>query len=233
MHYQCLIIRDSGAVEFTDRFLHNAKPSAYEVRTNAENDFQFNPPVLEFEMYDDPEFNQINDILHAPTDLIINDRTKAIFESFKLPEHKFGKARVSRVDKRILFWKMKKEYEYHWLYFNKTSLDQLYDHIDFKGSDIEVYEGKNRINVTIERLDDILKLKRSERYYKWKFNKIALGNFDLDIDIFTLPLVSWMTYVSDRLRNKLLEEGISDIKFVDTGVKSRLEAVQNPLLEIG
>jgi hypothetical protein len=232
MHYQCPIISDSGAVEFTDSFLDNAKPNAKELLRNAEKDFQFEPPVLEFEMYDDPEFNRINDMLHATTEFIINDRVKNILKSFKLPEHKFGKAKVTRVDKSVLFWKFKKDYEYNWLYFNSVSIDKLYENIDFQKSDIEVYEGKNKLDIKIESLDDVLRLRNSQRYYQLKSIKIVLRNFDSDIDMFTLPFFSWMTYVSDRLRNKLLEEGISDIKFVNTGVKSRLEAVQNPLLEI-
>lgn len=232
MHYQCLIISDSGAIEYTDRFLKNTKPSVSVLRRNAENDFQFEPPILEFEMYDDPEFNKLNDILHAPTNLIMNDRTKVIFESFKLPEHKYGKAKVSRVDNRILFLKSKREYQYHWLYFNAKAIDQLYDYIDFDRSDIKVYEGKNAVDIKIESFSHIGRLIESKRNYTWKANKIVLKNFDSDIDIFTLPFFSWMTYVSDRLRVKLQDEEISDIKFVSTGAKSRLEAVRNPILEI-
>jgi hypothetical protein len=232
MHYQCLIISDSGAVEFSDKFLKSAKPGANALRRNAERNFQIDPPMLEFEMYDDPEFNRLSDMLHAPEQFIINDRVKNILKSFKLPEHKFGKAKVTRVDKNVLFWKFKRDYEYHWLYFNKASMNKLYEHIDFQKSDIEVYEGKNKLDIKIKNLDDVLKLRSSQRYYKLKSIKIVLRNFDSDIDMFTLPFFSWMTYVSDRLRNKLQEEGISDIKFVNTGVKSRPEAVQNPLLEI-
>jgi hypothetical protein len=233
MHYQCLLINDSGAVEFSDRFLYNVKPSANAVLRNAEKDFHVEPPVLEFEMYDDPEFNRINDILHAPKDFIINERTKEIFESFRLPEHRFGKAKVSRNDKKILFLKTRNEYPYHWLYFGESAWARLYEQIDFRSSDIEVYEAKTRCDIKIERLDDVYKLINSERSYTWKTNKIVLTKeFDSSIDLFQLPLFSWMTYVSDSLRNKLLEEKVSDIKFVDTGIKSRLEAVQNPLLII-
>jgi hypothetical protein len=232
MQYQCILINDSGAVEFKDKFLDNAKPSVNELLRNAEKDFLAEAPVLEFEMYDDPEFNQVNDILHAPEDFIINERTKNIFESFKLPDHKFGRAKVTRVDKALLFLKTRTTLHYNWLYFNTNYWDQLYTHIDFDQSEIEVYEDKTLVNIQITSLDDIYNLRKSKRYLKLISKKIVLNNFDSSIDIFKLPLFSWMTYVSHGLRDKLLEERITDIKFVDTGVKSRLKAVQNPVIQI-
>lgn len=232
MQYQCLLINDSGSVEFSDRFLDNAKPSANELLRNAERNFEIEAPVLDFDMYDDPEFNQVNDILHAPTNLIINDRTKAIFESFKLPDHKCGRAKVFRVDKTLFFLKTKRELDYHWLYFSKTYWERLYAHIDFEQSEIEVYEDNSLMDIRITSLEDVYNLRKSERYLKLTSKKIVLNDFDSGIDIFKLPLFSWMTYVSSRLRDKLLEQKITDIKFVDTGIESRLEAVQNPLIQI-
>lgn len=232
MQYQCLLINDSGAVEFSDSFLDSAKPGANELLRNAERNFDLEAPVLDFDMYDDPEFNQVNDILHAPIDLIINDRTKAIFESFKLPDHKFGRAKVSRVDKKLLFLKTKNELDYHWLYFHADYWERLYKHIDFEQSEFEVYDDKKLVERRITSLENLYNLRKSERYLKLRSKKVVLNDFDSTIDFFKLPLFSWMTYVSSRLRDKLLQERVTDIKFVDTGIKSRLEAVQNPLIQI-
>jgi hypothetical protein len=139
---------------------------------------------------------------------------------------------VSSVDKTLLFLKTKKEHDYHWLYFNKSYWERLYEHIDFQQSQFEVYNDRELVDIRITSLEEVYNLKKSERYVKLTSKKIVLNDFDCSIDIFKLPLFSWMTYVSSRLQDKLLEQKITDIKFVETGIKSRLEAVQNPLIEM-
>jgi hypothetical protein len=69
--------------------------------------------------------------------------------------------------------------------------------------------------------------------YYWEIDEIYLkSEIKNNYDMFELPLFSSMTYVSERLVERLENEHISGFKVIDTGVKSRLKEIKNPKLTI-
>jgi len=67
----------------------------------------------------------------------------------------------------------------------------------------------------------------------WRAEKIVMNeDFDTDLDLFSLPIFSSRTYISQRLKNALLEENVSDIKFIETGNNPDPSFILNPKLEI-
>ena len=202
MKYFTFHVDDSGAIEYTDYKYISGKR------------------VAMCKMYDDPDFNTLNDILHSTGEFIVNDRVLNILKESKLIPYKLLDAKVLRKEKLLGIFKKNKPYNYYELSFSDDDAIQCYEWIDFKKSEIFAIDsaGKNiKIYSHDEKLNFIaINKSNSNEKFSFKSIKIVLGkNFDSEIDLFKIPHYSWGVYVSERLKIKLLNAQISDIGFAE------------------
>ena len=213
MIYYTFHIDDSGAIEDVDENTENGKTS------------------LICRMYDDEEFNKLNDILHSLYDYILNKKALDIFTNSKTIPYELRNAKVIRKETKFGFLKMNKSYDYYQLDFLKENLDECYSWINFEKSEINALDNSNN-NIKIQSHQQTLELieqnkSDSKTSYDFVTKKVVFGNnFDSEIDLFKIPLYSWGVYVSERLKNKLEKEKITDIGFAEN--KERLGAVWKP-----
>jgi hypothetical protein len=235
MKYYTIHINDSGAIEDSEESL-----------IDGEN-------TLICEIYDDVEFNKLNDILHSLDDYIINEKALNIFKGCNIIPYKLRKVIVNRKENKFGIFKTTKAYNYAQLKIEEPIDLQCYNWINFEESDITVKKGEietnklqshlkllelveenGRISSAINEIyklnvSDSEKKKRTEhlKTYSWITKKIVFNNqFDFSIDLFKIPYYSWGTYVSERLKNKLSMNRITDIGFAET--KEELGKVWKP-----
>ena len=200
MTYYTFHIDDSGAIEDIDYKNINGKII----------------PICK--MYDDNDFNKLNDILHSMNEYILNEKALNIFKESKTIEYDLSVAKVLRKEKLFGFLKKNKSYEYFQLTFPDEYADACYNWIDFEKSEIFATD-ENGETTKITSHKQELKLiaenkSESERRYSFETKKVVFGkNFDYEIDFFKIPYYSWGTYVSERLKNKLENAKITDIRF--------------------
>jgi hypothetical protein len=235
MKYYTLHINDSGAIEDSD-----------EKNINGQR-------TLISKIYDDKEFNSLNDILHSTYNYIINERTLRLFESCKIIPYDLTPVIVKRKELILGLFKISKSYKYSQLKLREPKDLYCYDWINFENSDILVLQGetvlgklsshKELLNQVLEnhkisaKINEIYSLKISEKEKKertkelktfsWETTKIVFNKkFDSDIDMFKMPFYSWGTYVSERFKNLLLDNDINDISFAES--KEELGKVWKP-----
>tara|TARA_B110000902_G_C14037546_1_gene486486 strand:- start:57 stop:725 length:669 start_codon:yes stop_codon:yes gene_type:complete len=200
MKYYIFNVDDSGAIEHFDEKSPNGK----------------NIPICR--MYDDPDFNNLNDILHSMNEFIVTERTLDIFKQSKTIPYEIRKARVIRKEKNFGLFKTQKSYNYYELFFPDLGAEKCYEWIDFNKSEvyaIDKSERKLKIESHQQKLN-LIKENKSSSTNKYTFEsiKIVFGkNFDSEIDFFKIPLYSWGEYVSERLKDKLQKAKITDIGF--------------------
>ncbi|WP_298900089.1 hypothetical protein [uncultured Psychroserpens sp.] len=175
-----------------------------------------NVPICK--MYDDPEFNNLNDILHSMDEFIMTKRTLAIFKESKTIPYEIRKAKVIRKEKLFGLFKIQKSYDYYELFFPDLGAEKCYAWIDFDKSEIyAIDKSERKIKIKSHRQKlDLIQENKSNNTSKYTFEakKIVFGkNFDFEIDFFKIPLYSWGEYVSERLKNKLQKSKITDIGF--------------------
>ncbi|WP_409662562.1 hypothetical protein [Flavobacterium sp.] len=213
MKYYTIHINDSGAIEDTEK-----------TSINGEN-------TLICKMYDDPEFNKLNDILHSLRGYILNEKALNIFKESNTISYKLCKAKVLRKEKIFGFIKKYKEYDFYELNFLDESAYESYEWIDFEKSKIFAVENlgeKIKIKSHQETLSFVeINKTNSGKSYSFETEKIVFNkNFNSEIDLFKIPFYSWGIYVSEKLKNKLENAQITDIGFAEN--KERLGIMWKP-----
>jgi len=203
--YYTFHVNDSGALEYEEeKLIKNSKS-------------------LVCKMYDDIEFNSLNDVLFSTYNegIVINDKALELLQKLNLPDYELIKAFVKRKE-NFLGVKITKKYPYNYIKFGSTSFDRFYSWIDFKKSDVIVTKAKlefKKLKSHNERLDFIKQNKNLDysEGYSFKTNRIVFSEcFDKSIDLFQIPFYSLGVYVSDRFRDKIRKNEISDIIFSKT-----------------
>ncbi len=204
--YYTFHINDSGALEYEEEIIKNKSR------------------IWVGEMYDDDEFDNLNDILFSTHSdgFVINEKTLEILKQLKLPRYEIIDTIVKRKQKFLNLINYTKKYSYKFLKYDKSCFDQFHDWIDFKESDIIITKGKNDLK-KLESHDERLKfielnskLDYSESY-SFKTNRIVFNeNFDSSIDLFEIPFYSAGIYVSSRFRKKVIDNELSDVMFSNT-----------------
>lgn len=214
MIYYTIHVDDSGAIENVDKKIIGGE--------------QF----LICKMYDDNEFNKLNDILHSLYDYILNEKASSIIRTSRTIPFELKPAKVLRKEKTFGFIKRYKSYHYFQLSFPDKNATDCYSWIDFNKSDIVAIDnwGKRiKIQSHQHKLELIEENKwDSEISCSFESKNIVFGeNFDSDIDLFKIPHYSSGIYVSERLKNKLEEAKITGIGFAES--REKLSKVWQPL----
>ena len=226
MKYYSFHIDDSGALEFSDHILINGTKT------------------LVGNIYDDPEFNQLNDILHSTDKFVINDKTLELWKSCNIAEHEIHPALIKRIKRLLgpLGFSMKFKYSqvellsknnlnsYKWIDYSKSHILRI-ENKTSTGNIVQSYnemqdiwEDNIRSREIIQNIykDDSLSLKQKEAESDkvdttyWSTEMITFGKqFNDEIDIFRIPHFSYGTYVSERFKNLMEGNQISDIRFND------------------
>lgn len=126
MKYYIFNVEDTGAIEHFD-----------EKSPNGEN-----IPICR--LYDDPNFNNLNDILHSMNEFIVTKRTLDIFKLSKTIPYQIRKAKVIRKEKILGFFNVLKSYNYFELFFPDLGAEQCYEWIDFDKSEIYAVDQSER-----------------------------------------------------------------------------------------
>ena len=224
MKYYTFHVKDSGAIKELEQRKLSGVNTTY------------------CKIYDDPLFNNLNDILHSTKDYILNSKALEVFELSNTLPYTLQNAIVLRKEKFLSFFKRYKSYQY----FELTLSDNIYnsfcyDWIDFEKSEVfaieentkskqKIYNHKETLEMiknnspNWEKRQEILKsnlkkeLKKKEldkyKSYSIEAKKIVFGTgFDACIDLFNIPLYSWGVYVSERFKTKCIQSKINDVGF--------------------
>lgn len=227
MKYYALHIRDSGAVEFCDYKNING------VKTLVGN------------IYNDPEFNSLNDILHSTDDFIVNSKVLDIWKSCNIQKHDIHPARIKRVNRIMGPLGIPVKHTYKQLRLKNQNDDEIYHWIDYTKSHIEITHNDKPTGQLIRNHEEVLELieKKSKTSKKinaiyadetlsnkekkketdqipnvsWNSKLITFGKqFNTELDLFEIRLYSFGTYVSEKLRKVMTDNGISDIGYSES-----------------
>ncbi len=195
-------------------------------------------------LYDDEEFNSLNDILHSTEEFIVNEKCLQLFKKCNIPSYKLTPVKVKRKELQFGLFKSNKSYQYTLLQFDKLKDVAAYDWINYEKSKISVKRGTEEIGYlksnqelqkykainaslkaqilkieTMSMSDEEMEAKTEDLVgYTWDCNSIVFDQdiFDSTIDIFHISQFSWGTYISERFMNLLKENKITNIGFGST-----------------
>lgn len=239
MKYYTLHIKDSGAIEESDeKIIDNQKTFICKI-------------------YDDDEFNSLNDILHSTNDYVINERVLKLFQNSNIIPYDIFPVIVKRKERIIGPIKKTKSYKYFkvsllepndlicysWINFSKSEIKVLNDDIEIcnLSSHDELFtfieENKkisNQINeIYSQNITEKEKQQKTKNLKSYSFESRTIvfnKNFDSSIDIFKIPHYSWGTYISERFMKLMLDNNICDIGFSNN--KEELGDVWKPYYPI-
>ncbi len=236
--YFILIIDDASSAEFSDRYWKNKPDFSLNDYIKENNRYPKEIPDLKLEtrIYDDPDFNALNDFIFGPVDkFCITEKVKNILLESNLPEHRFFNVDVFLPRKR-----KKVSENYYAFHYDFYHISDILDTIDYEKTEILITNKNNAITESVKNSIDIINLplrngqliKQIEELSATKklaeknktqieilennflsFNKpeeIVFNNkFNFSLDLFEIPLFSDMTYISERLKNKLEENNVT------------------------
>lgn len=235
MKYYTLHISDSGAIENFEQKIISGKATTV------------------CEMYDDREFNSLNDMLHSTKDYIMNAKTYSLFEQSKIIPYDIRPVILKRTERMLGLIKIKKSYEYKHLKIHKPKDLFCYDWINFGESEINILRDKDKVGELVSheellkhidenhkissKINQIYSLTISDyekkqqtkdlKAFSFETKTIVFNKkFDSSIDLFEIPYYSWGTYVSERFKQLMQDNGITDIAFAET--KEELGKVWKP-----
>lgn len=206
--YYILEVNDESAAEYPDNYNWDSKHSSPALKNyiHENNDFPSFIPELSQSIYDDPQFNKLNDFIFGPIEkFCVSKKVKEVLEQFNLPKHRFYPVDVFMPSKLFGIIKTQKKINTQYFAFN----------FDF------FYISNNEHWIDYEKTEfqqDNLGIKQTEHIF---LNK----NFDTSLDIFQLRY-SWMTYVSEELMNKLIDVGTTGLIFSE--INERQYRVKRP-----
>lgn len=90
--YYVLTVEDTSSAEYTKNYWKKSPEFSLlmYIRENGAYPEQIPDLNLEIRIYDDVEFNRLNDFILSPIDkLCISEKVKNIIEHYCLPEHRF------------------------------------------------------------------------------------------------------------------------------------------------
>lgn len=225
MKYNTLHINDSGAIEDSDESIADGKKT------------------LISKMYNDSEFNQLNDILHSTDDYIMNKKALQLFLESEIIPFEIRDVIVRRKESKFGILKKYRNHEYKLLRILQPQNLICYQWINYATSQITIKKGEAEIG-KLESHANLLKLisenqqitqqvnkiyssnlstlekeetSKNLKSYSWETKKIIISKrFDQSVDLFKIPFYSWGTYISERLKEKLIMNNIKDIRFAET-----------------
>jgi hypothetical protein len=271
--YYVMEISDESAAEFPENYDWDNELSQRNHRNYVIENKRIPPfvPYLEQEIYDDPEFNKLNDFIFGPVEkYCISERVKEILKDYKLPDHRYYPVKVFKLKYliKILWFKLikfrfKVNSNYFALYYDEFFTNDKLDCIDFNKTKIKVEMSRKRLlelNISTEKelrdifenqiriskrlneltdssgkpkdgFEDEYKSILENKIYAYRTEKIIFNDkFDHSLDLFEIRF-SWMTYISERLKNRLEKEKVTGLIISKPGERQYKVKRPNPELE--
>jgi hypothetical protein len=144
--------------------------------------------------------------------ILINNKIKSILLCFNLMPHKFYE---------VIIETKKESMSYYWLHFIKQ--DSVLQNIDYPKSKFYWTEyGYKEQNLSLKSYKDYLQ-KKKERDFMWGIsanNIVFTGKFDENLDFFHLATLFTpkMLFISERLKNALIENKITGIEITEAPI---------------
>lgn len=211
--YYVLEVDDKSATEYPNSYKWDDPHSGSALRQyiHDNRDFPSWTPILEQEIYDDPEFNKLNDFIYGPIEkFCVSRRVKELLEQFNLPKHKFHPVTVYRPEMKffgLVKGRKKIEVEYFAFHFDCHYISDTKHYIDFTKT---------------KTTKDFLGIDQTNEIF---FNE----SFDTSLDLFQIQM-SWMTYVSEELMLKLKEINVTGAIFSNINERQYKVSRPNPKL---
>lgn len=130
-----------------------------------------NPPIW-IKLYEEKEFNSLNDFVHSLHDYIINEKVKSILQKINLPPHNFVPAIVYRNEKKIIFKKIAKYENYYWFNFDCQLINDYSKFIDFSKSEINFSKNNKPLILKLESISELLDIKVSNQKITNRINEL-------------------------------------------------------------
>ena len=209
MRYFTFHIDDSGAIEY------------------CENKNVRGVKTMVCKLYNDREFNKLNDVLHSTYDFIINTVALNVLSNSNIIPYDVNRVIVTKKKLALGVFPVNGSNNYFQLKLNEPIDLICYDWIDFSKSEIfavkvDSKDSRQKIYSHIETLSLIeqnKKYNQSEGFVASKIEakKIVFNDkFDNSIDLFRIPLYSFGTYVSEVLKAIIESHQLTDVSFANS-----------------
>ncbi|MCR6639841.1 MAG: hypothetical protein NVV82_12900 [Sporocytophaga sp.] len=129
--------------------------------------------------------------------LFLSEKFKSLLSDFNLPKHKFFKSTVIKDDDT---------HTYYWFHLIES---------DYRGKVVfEKTKFSNWKDLKLDNYQDYLDFSENEdKYGQLKANKVTLGNtFDKSLDLFMISAFDQNLYISQKLKDKIIEEKLTGIE---------------------
>jgi hypothetical protein len=166
-------------------------------------------PKLDFELKKTAKLTDILSNAAITGDgLIMSDKAKAIFSKFNLMKNKFFNA-------NIIMLKTNQTVPYNYFHPSDPELSKVIDYKKSKFSETEWTFKKDSIEITSYEHYLDMKAKDEDAKFGVRLEEVYVTeHFDKTLDLFTfLPFCD--TFISGRLRDGLMAEGITGLVFED------------------
>lgn len=185
----------------------DAQDSIYNVYSNKFPDFT--PNLNHFILHANARLTDALSAAMISYGFIVNEKVKAIFEQYKLPQHKFYPATVKHNEKIYN--------NYYWFFFISDVLDFIdYDKTSFFITDL-----------VDNKIEDCKSIKSSMDIKKLKDALIGKGYINAEIiylkesisisyDLFKITLGDYRTYISEKLNEDLINQKVTGFDIFPT-----------------
>ena len=163
-----------------------------------------NNPLIKFELKKRCKLTDVLSVLELTSGFLISPKIKELFDKFSLMRHQYFDATVQTKDG---------VFQYYWLHLSDPDLTKK---IDYKNS--VFYETEwtfKKGKIALDSYENYQKLKSKDTAASFgvKLEEIAFSNsFDTKLDMFTFLPFNNKIYISEKLKNALVENNIISFK---------------------
>jgi hypothetical protein len=162
-------------------------------------------PVIKFELKKRCKLTDVLSILEINTGFLISPKVKNIFDQFHLMRHQYFEATIQSKDGNL--------HQYYWLHLTEPDLTKKIDYEKSIFYETEWTFRKELIKLDSYKHYEKLKAKDTEASFGVRLDKIALSDsFDKNLDLFKFTPFGINVYISERLKNALVENNIISFK---------------------
>ena len=137
---------------------------------------------------------------------VVDSKLKIILESHELPKHHFYPIKVYHKNQIL---------DYYWLHY---IIDDFFEFIDKKKSYGEVFEFTSPFETIVEQTfpilswDQVLKVKKSNKYNRTRIGKIIMKKNFPKYDVYETRCISYSQIISQKLKEVFEKEGITGME---------------------
>lgn len=176
--YYVMEVLDESSSEFPKQYDWDNKFSQSNFRKYYQTNRRFPDfePILDQEIYNDPNYNKVNDFILSPIiKYCVSEKVKNILSKFNLPQHKYYKVNVYRYEHKMKFIKRrtKLDINYYALFYDQFYLEDNLDKIDLsKTKFIEIRDDKEQRSIEFYDSEQIRQIRKTNSEITQRLNQI-------------------------------------------------------------